>query len=998
MMQPGDKLAHFEIVRKLGEGGMGEVYLARDQKLNREVALKILHEDYFDSEHRRERFQREATMAARVSQSNVAAIYDIGTATLPGQKEEVSYIVMEYAEGQSLKQYMQQKRGDLSALLRVAEKVAAGVAAAHKLNVVHRDLKPENIIVTAEDEPKILDFGLAKAIAPLEGDREQKDGDDDTISKELTRAGTVVGTVSYMSPEQAQGKDVDSRSDVFSFGILLYNMFTGELPFTGKTQVSILARILETHPEKPSLKNEAIPPELERIIDKCLQKDPNDRYQDTRDLVVDLRRLRREHDSGATSTITGPTAAIKAVKPRASTSTWAAMAAGAVIILVLIAFASGLFDTGGSGGGAVAGSNGLAILGFENKTDNAELDWLKTGLPEILLTDLAQSTRANIISQSRVLDRLGREAENAQHSHSHQESVEAARALGATTILSGAFYMVGDKIRIDARLEEAASGKITHSAKVQGTDPFALVDSLTLQIAAALNVEQIDSAASPVAELTTASPEAYKHYHLGIDEFLNGRHEEAVAQFEEALKYDSTFALAYMRIGLARQFQGRPQEAAQNLALAKQYEHRLSNYDRNLLDIYADLWLKQEFDQAMTKLRTLVGNYPDDKEAKSMLAILEGELSGDTTRAFQLLDSVIEQDPGFRMALNWYADIRSRQGNINEAVRLTEQLLRYHPESYDARMQLARYYIQLSQFDKAKTAFERILESHPDDPNALFSLFNIALRQRDFKGGSEYLERVAAVHGDNPFEMISYWANKAALAFWRGKFLAGLDFDRKSLDEAFKSGDSTLILSCANTLSEYFRRFEMKDSALYYAQLSRQYAHGLSLLNYPIMLAQIDPALADTARPLFEKESIDFRARVPQEIWPLVDALGKVFRATVDQDTALEVEGMEELVAHEVSANAGNRRSLGYTLIKGHEYQRGIDILLDFVQGPDETASGYHYPHICYLLGTAYEGLGDTKNAKARYREMLKYWGNPDLELKEIVDARERLARLESSS
>lgn len=994
-MQPGDTLAQFEIIRKLGEGGMGEVYLARDQKLSREVALKLLHEDYFDSQNRRDRFQREATMAARVSHSNVTGIYDIGLAKLPGQDEEVSYIVMEFVEGKSLKEYMREKQSDLAALLRVAEKIASGLAAAHKLNVVHRDLKPENIIVAADDEPKILDFGLAKAVAPFEGDGESSDGDDDTISQELTRAGTVVGTVSYMSPEQAQGKDVDSRSDVFSFGILLYSMFTGGLPFTGKTQVSILAKILETRPEKPSLKNESVPAELERIIDKCLQKDPNDRYQDTRDLVVDLRRLRREFDSGVTSTITGSAPAVKVKK--ATVPTWAAILVGAVVVLALLAFATGVFDSGGPGG-AVAGNNGMAIIGFDNKTGDSELDWLRTGLPEILLTDLAQSTHANIIGQSRVLDRLGRATGGQQQRHSHQESVDAARALGATTILSGAFYKVGDQIRIDARLEEAASGKITHSAKVQGTDPFTLVDSLTMQIAAALKVEQIDSAATPVSQLTTASPEAYKHYHLGMEEFLNGRHDEAVEEFEKALSYDSTFSLAYMRAGVARQFQGRPQEAAQNLTLALQFADGLGNHDRNLLDIYADLWLRQEFDQAMIKLRTLVGNYPDDKEAKSMLAIIEGELSGDTTRAFQLLDSVLEQDPGFRMALNWYADIRNRQGNTDEAIRYTEQVLKYHPESFDARMQLAGYYSQLSRLDEAKAAFAEILETHPDDPDALFSLSHIALREREFDLGDDYLRRIKEIYSDNHFTMLEYYANKAILAFWRGRFLTGLDYDRKSLEEALASGDSTLILSRANTLSEYFRRFEMRDSALAYAQLGRRYAKGLNRLNYPIKLLDIDPGLADTAEPIFRREVVEFRARVPEEIWPLVDALEMMFDAQIAHDTAKEVAALEDLVDAEASKSAGNRRSLGYTYIKAREYEKGIEVLLDFVQGPDETASGYHYPYICYLLGTAYEALGDLENARARYTEMLKYWGDPEIELEEIADARERLARLQASS
>lgn len=997
-MQPGSKLAHFEIIRKLGEGGMGEVYLARDEKLHREVALKVLHEDYFDSEHRRDRFQREATMAARVSHSNVTAIYDIGTAKIPESDEEISYIVMEFVEGQSLKDFMRGKQRDLATMLRVAEKIASGIAAAHKLNVVHRDLKPENIIVDADGEPKILDFGLAKAVAAIEGDGEKAEGEGDTISQELTRAGTVVGTVSYMSPEQAQGKDVDSRSDVFSFGILLYNMFTGELPFTGKTQVSILARILEKQPEKPSLKNESIPPELERIIDKCLQKDPNERYQDTRDLVVDLRRLRREYDSGVTETVTGATAAVAAAQPKPVWRRWLPITAGLVVVVLLLAVGTRILNQGDKPIGAVAGGTGLAVLGFENKTGNQELDWMQTGLPEILVTDLSASTNANVISQRRVLDRLGRDENNPEATHSHQESVNAARELGASSTLSGAFYMVGDRIRIDARVEDIGTGKIIHSEKVQGTDAFALVDSLTQRIATALNVEEAQTGKTSVAELTTTSQDAYKYYHLGLDDFLNGRYDEAVTEFEKSISYDSTFALPYMRIGMARQFQGRPQEAAHYIAQAKQYESRLSNYDRNLLDIYADLWLNQQFDQAMTKLETLVGNYPNDKEAKSLLAVLYGELSNDTTQAFKLLNEVLDQDPGFRMALNWYSDICRRLGEYDRSIEYTKRILKYHPESYDAQTQLARLYTNVSQLDSAVVAYQRVLDDHPGDAAVLANLFRIEILRRNFDKAESYLDDIAAEHGDDPYEMMDYYANKAGLVMWHGKFRTAIDLLRKSLDKALTTGDSTLILSHSNTLSTYFKRFDMTDSALHYIDLSGKYATGIAKLNYPVMLVNTAPELADSARPMFEEAARTFRARVPSELWGLIDGLESVFNGSIDSDTEMVIKGLRQIVASNASNSSSNSRELGEELIKHGDYEEGIKIILAYTSGPEETASGYQFPHCQYLLGLGYQGLGDTEAAIRAYKEMLKYWGKPDMELKEIADARKRLKELETNS
>ncbi|MGB5106070.1 MAG: serine/threonine-protein kinase [Candidatus Zixiibacteriota bacterium] len=224
-MISGDTLAHFRIISKLGEGGMGEVYLAEDTKLNRRVALKTLRDDYFSDQDRRDRFEREAKTAAQVQQANVMAIYDIGFAKTPGGTSDIHYIVMEYIKGHPLADFLAANINDTGKLLRVAEKIANGLAAAHKLGIVHRDIKPENIIVDEQEEPKILDFGLAKPITPLHSADQAISGE--TVKANLTKMGTVIGTVAYMSPEQARGESVDTRSDIFSFGVLLYKMFTG---------------------------------------------------------------------------------------------------------------------------------------------------------------------------------------------------------------------------------------------------------------------------------------------------------------------------------------------------------------------------------------------------------------------------------------------------------------------------------------------------------------------------------------------------------------------------------------------------------------------------------------------------------------------------------------------------------------------------------------------------------------------------------------------------
>jgi serine/threonine protein kinase len=296
-MEPGQHLLHYRLVEKLGEGGMGVVWKAVDTRLQRHVALKILPPELTGNEERRLRFRREAQASAALSHANIAVIHGVD------EDQDVQILTMEYVQGLNLREYLATNEVEPRESLGFALRIAEGLAHAHANGIVHRDLKPDNVMVTPEGQVKILDFGLAKLLGPrpaLEGDTDshlETETALDTISRELTRAGRIFGTVSYMSPEQARGRPVDPRSDLFSFGIVLYEMLTGRPPFSGEDAMHTLSAILRMQPEPLAATMPDTSAELQRILDKCLEKDPRDRYQDTRDLVVDLRRLQRQTDS-----------------------------------------------------------------------------------------------------------------------------------------------------------------------------------------------------------------------------------------------------------------------------------------------------------------------------------------------------------------------------------------------------------------------------------------------------------------------------------------------------------------------------------------------------------------------------------------------------------------------------------------------------------------------------------------------------------------------------
>jgi len=1032
----GRQFAHFKVIRKLGEGGMGEVYLAEDLKLGRNVALKILQSEFFDDPDRLQRFTREAKTAAKISHANVMAIYDLDRARDESSDRDISYIVMENVSGQTLSEYLVSRTPSNAELLRLSERIAAGLSAAHQLKIVHRDIKSDNIKVDDTGEVKILDFGLAKPLDIVLGSKEADMTD--TASNELTQEGKILGTVTYMSPEQARGGPIDTRSDIFSFGILLYRMFSGVSPFEGPDKVSVLAKILEGRQEPLRLKNESIPAELERIIDKCLQKDPNDRYQDTRDLVVDLRSLRRQHDSTISDSSSVMTNAPKFKKTVMFNLSWkkvvlaiaalVTLLAILIMVVVPVVFVSHSDDTPVSGlanlenlgenitraladqglldeDGSIRVSglpklpvqaNALAILGFDNKTGNTELDWLQAGLPEILLTDLAQSGAMNIIGRSRVLDCLSDKVKSTTDLASHQECVTAARSLGAATVLSGAFYKMGDKIRIDARLEDIKSGQILLAEKVVGDDPFVLVDSLTQKIARSMNVKGPKSADREVADITSSSPEAYREYILGMDKFGLSEYDEANEHFEKAIAIDSNFALPYMRIGMGYSLRNRAQEAIPYFAAAQRFEDRLPIKERSLLDIYNDIWFNQQYDDGMVKCKAFVANYPNDKEARSFYAILLHQLGKDSESALAHLDTVMALDSRFMLALSWYTQIYGGLQDYDKVIEYGILMKSYYPESPESYQILMTAYHQLDLHDEAIATAQELLQKFPDDDQALTTLLSSYIIKRNFDSAAFYTEKIREKHGDDPFKMLNYHYFRCNQEFWKGRFHSGMDELFNGLEVAKGMNDSSRITQAYIRISNRYETLDMKDSSLHYNHEALKWATIFQKLDLYVSEVQWDPSSEPTVRPLIETGLNDFRSRLPQEMWNLADLLQNMFDARCNADTALLIDALRSLIEDANQGGSGVRAQWGALLVLTHRYDEGKTVLSEVLSGQHETTNSWNYLPSLYYMGIAEEALGDPDAAVEAYREVLKYWSDPDVELDEIIDTRERLARLTS--
>ena len=1011
MLEVGQNFAHFKIVRKLGEGGMGTVYLAEDDKLRRQVALKILSGEFLKDDERRLRFEREARIAASINDPNVMAIHEIGEESSESGTS-LGYIVMEFVEGHTLDDHLEMHQPEMPELVRLGEKIASGLAAAHKLGVVHRDIKPANVVVDPDGVPKILDFGVAKPVENLLASDDKEDATM-TMAAELTQAGRIVGTVTYMSPEQAQGEPIDTRSDIFAFGILLYRMATGEFPFAGKTSVSVLAKIIEGQHVPPRKQNDEIPPELERILDKCLQKAPDDRYQDTHDLVADLRELRRAYAGGASDVsqinvaphLAGQGTGANTGEHMAGTQTtndalaapgssgFRRLGLGAVLVAIL-ALAVVFFRGLGGAEVADASESRLAILVFQNKTGDPELDWLQTGLPEILLTDLAQCEGLALISRDRVTDILKMKTMDGEEP-SHQDWLSAAKELGATSVLSGSYYNLGDRIRIDARLEEITSGKIILAEKVIGNDPFGLVDDLTLKIAGSLHLVDPTEPESDVTILTTASTDAFKEYLLGQEKLFLGLLAESREHFGSAIEADSTFALAYMRMGMSYIFDGRVSQGTPYFAKAKEFEDKLLPNNRAILDVYNDLWANRDLSKAMTNMEEYVETYPDDREGKAIYGLLVHTLEQDSTKSDTLFSEVLEEDPAYPLGLFLYATTLSGREDFPRAIETMQTYQKYHPESPTSYELLGQYYRRTGEIQKAIASYEEFQGRFPKNLDVVGDLVNLAILDRDFDLARSHVKALT-VDPEDHFRMYEAFLSEGTIDVWQGQFLSARKKLENCLAEARLAQSAQLINTALTTLSDLSRIIGDTDSAVHFARELEEHEGPTGVLNRPILAIVADPSLGDEFRPVMRKAVNTFKANIPKDLWAIADDVQDIFDGYAEADTLKLIIGLESLIEGPSSSGGGNSLEVATLHVNSDQFEEAVPHLEELLGSPAALGSGYIYAAAVYQLARCNEALGDPASASEKYEEVLSLWANPDVELEIITDARLRLARLGS--
>ena len=726
-LEAGTRLGPYEIVELRGKGGMGEVYRARDTRLDRDVAIKVLPAELSEDETYRKRLEREAKTISQLQHPNVCMLLDIGS------EGGTLFLVMEYLKGETLEDRLRKGGLPVDDVLRVGSEIAEAVEAAHRAGVVHRDLKPGNVMLT-KTGTKVLDFGLAREIASP-GDVVNTQA---ATVPAITQEGAVVGTMPYMTPEQLQGSQADSRTDIWALGCILYEMATGDRPFRGKTQASLIGAILKDDPEPPTRKQPLTPERLDWIVKRCLEKDPERRWQSSRDLAIELRDLRAKADEDD-----GPPIA----KPR---TTWIRLAVAAVVIVIGVGSWWLVNQTGEStaevgpgldsesstvlGSTLAAGLDDRAstadlsgdrpmivVLPFEN-LGPAEQAYFAAGMTEAVTSRLARLPDLGVISRNSAV----------QYAGSEKSIRQMGEELSVDWVLEGTVLWAGDRVRITQQLIRVADD--THlwaedyERQVDVANLFEIQSEIAEDVSRQLDLSLLAPVVSGSAALATTSEGAYQSYLRAVDVYERPSHLEenvqiAVDLFRRAVELDPDFALAQARLAEAH------------------LDHHVYGWDRS----------PQRLELAKDAVDRALSSGPELGETHRAFGRYYF-VEGDFDRARAELEAAARSLPGDSDVFFWLAHISFNERDLTAADRLWEKALRLNPRSSDIVFNLGQVADFRREYEKAHHLYERAIALEPDNYWAHIRLvFTTALWK-----GWEATELVALPEGHKVFAWTRY--------------------------------------------------------------------------------------------------------------------------------------------------------------------------------------------------------------------------------------------------
>jgi eukaryotic-like serine/threonine-protein kinase len=693
----GTIVQHYRILERLGAGGMGEVYRAEDLRLGRPVALKFLPPTLKSDPDSRARLLNEARAASLLRSPNIAVTYDIG------ESDGADFIAMEYVDGELLSKRLAGGPLPVREAIQAGIQIADALDEAHGRGIIHRDIKSANVMRTVRGLVKVLDFGLAKILPGSAGA--------DVTRPEVTIAGMVLGTVSYMAPEQALGREVDHRADLFSLGVVLFELLTGRLPFEGSSTTEIIDHILHQDPPPVSRFITSVPPSLDLVVNRALEKSPVRRYQSAREMYTDLKHVSADLDA----------------MPRRTSRIIAA-----------------------SQPGTMAGCC-VAVMTFSNITREPADDWIGTGIAETVSADLKNIHNLSVIGRARVFDALRHLSSDAHVNDAL--AIDVGRRLGASWVVTGGYQRLGGMIRITANFVDVATGEVQNTVKLDGRidDIFALQDRIVYELSQGLNVTLQGTEVAEIERQETRSVEAYENYTHGMMNLRQATRESldrAIAAFEEATRHDPEYARAWAALGMTYGLKGSFMSMPDMLHRAIDMERRALAIDPELADAHVNLGSALlnlgQVDDGIVEIREGIRLDPDNGQARQALGRALWTGKGDFAGAIPEFERAIELNPeaGYSylqlsLLLAWQGDLARADEVGRHAIELQEQYISGNTglQVVGAHARLGYIHYLQGRYEDALKEFERELAFINSSDHALRERTNIEI---NVKVGATY--------------------------------------------------------------------------------------------------------------------------------------------------------------------------------------------------------------------------------------------------------------------
>jgi len=973
----GRTISHYKILEKLGEGGMGVVYKAQDTKLDRLVALKFLPPHLTSEFEEKERFIHEAKAASALSHTNITTIYEID------EFEGQMFIVMEYCEGRTLKLVIEKETLSIKKVLDIGIQVCEGLAIAHEKGIVHRDIKSDNIMLTPRGQMKIMDFGLAK----LKG------------ATKLTKTRSTLGTLAYMSPEQAQGEEVDQRSDIFSFGVVLYELLTGKLPFGGEHQAAIIYSIINEEAQTVARFNNQVSSELERIVFKALAKDREERYQHIDDLLADLRHEKKSLEYMKTGQI--PKEAIVSKPKRKVLPIVIPASVVFVLVLLFLILKPFKFEVAPEKG-AIAKENSLAVMYFDNLVDPEDKQKLGEIVTNLLITGLSESQYLKVVSSQRLYDilkLLGREGEKRIDKNM---ATQVATKAGVKWMLLGSILQVKPRIEITTQLVDVGTGEIKASQRISGEkeqDVFSLVDKLTVEIKKgfSLPVSAQQEKEPSLAEVTTHSQEAYRYFLEGADYCQKLYFTEAEISLKKALEFDSTFAMAYYWLAVTKNYEGDTRAARESITKAAKYADKITQKEKLYIEGF-EANLSDDYPQAVKILKKIVENYPDEKGAFYVLGVTYYNKLHEFREAVYYLSKAIQIDPLYKLAYNLLAYAYNDLGDFEKSIWAINKYIELAPDEpnpYDSRAEL---YAWNGKLDQAIESYKKALEIKPDFFSSQYMLGEMYIFKKDYAKAENCFQALCSNSEKRLRSMGRVYLE--LIPSYQGKFEDAL----KVLDDGIATDRMEQFDGDMNAYKHFDKAFLLYEKQKKMGLALKEIEMGMEIYkkakpNDPVYGRDGYAFLLTKSGKIAEAEELakalkkDIEEKNPKLMSSYWWTLSDIELAKGDTNMALSY--LERAYKGSPTPSFDLRSHLAEIYLKTGRLDEAVSELEKALSRyDDDRVWSYRAVKAYYLLGLAYEKSGWNKKAIQQYEEFLDIWKNADPGIPEVADAKERLKKL----